>query len=173
MTVRVYLPATVRRLGAMLETGRTTPVSGLAFAVTTELADTSAGSSADSSMTADQEELEYLAMRDAARASLRLLTGDPEPARRVVIAVDVSAARERADLDRAAVEVPGDVAWSAVAAVHIDADDAVDAVRAAIGAVDAADMGDLDADFVVGAAEDFELAWYAPSEARYRVAELI
>ncbi len=180
MTVRVYLPSTVRRLAAMLDAGRTTPVSGIGFAVTAELAATSAVSteistsaSTSASAAADDEELEYLAMRDAARASLRLLIGDPEPARRVVLAAAVPAVRERDDLDRAAVEVSGDVSWSAVAAVHIDAEDAEGAVRDAVDAVVAADLGDLDADFVVGTAEDLELAWYAPSEVRYRVAELI
>ena len=67
-------------------------------AVSTEIS-TSASTSA--SAAADDEELEYLAMRDAARASLRLLIGDPEPARRVVLAADVPAVRERDDLDRA------------------------------------------------------------------------
>jgi hypothetical protein len=30
--------------------------------------------------------------------------------------------------------------------------------------IDAADLGDLDAEFVVGEAEDHELAWYATQE---------
>ena len=34
----------------------------------------------------------------------------------------------------------------------------------AIEAVDAADLGDEDAEFVVGDAQDHDLAWYAPQE---------
>jgi hypothetical protein len=50
--------------------------------------------------------------------------------------------------------------------VHVDAEEAEYAVRQAAGAVDAADMGDLDAEFLVGEAEDHELAWYDPAESR-------
>ena len=35
---------------------------------------------------------------------------------------------------------------------------------AAIDAVDEADLGDEDAEFVVGDAQDHDLAWYAPQE---------
>ena len=35
--------------------------------------------------------------------------------------------------------------------------------------VDAADMGDLDAEFLIGEAEDHELAWYDPSEIAHLV----
>ena len=36
-------------------------------------------------------------------------------------------------------------------------------------AVDAADLGDLDAEFLVGEAEDHELAWYDPGEVAFLV----
>jgi hypothetical protein len=42
-------------------------------------------------------------------------------------------------------------------------------VRQASGAVDAADMGDLDAEFLIGEAEDHDLAWYDPSEIMHLV----
>jgi hypothetical protein len=58
---------------------------------------------------------------------------------------------------------------SAVAAVHVDTEEAEYAVRQAAAAVDAADMGDLDAEFLIGEAEDHELAWYAPSEVAFLV----
>ena len=38
--------------------------------------------------------------------------------------------------------------------------------------IDAADLGDHDAEFALGSAEDFDLAWYAPGEIRYLVEEL-
>jgi hypothetical protein len=51
-----------------------------------------------------------------------------------------------------------------VAAVHVDTEEAEDAVRTAANLIDAADLGDPDAEFVLGDAEDHELAWYAPQE---------
>jgi hypothetical protein len=53
--------------------------------------------------------------------------------------------------------------------VHVDTEDAEFAVRQAAGAVDAADLGDLDAEFLVGEAEDHELAWYDPGEVAFLV----
>jgi hypothetical protein len=53
---------------------------------------------------------------------------------------------------------------SAVAAIHVDAPEAAEAVAAAAAVIDAADLGDPDAEFVLGDAEDHELAWYAPQE---------
>jgi hypothetical protein len=53
--------------------------------------------------------------------------------------------------------------------VHVDTEEAEYDVRQAAGAVDAADMGDLDAEFLIGSAEDHELAWYDPSEIAFLV----
>ena len=79
-----------------------------------------------------EEDLEYLAMQDAARASLRLLAGcrADEPPLRVVIAADVAddAVTPRPEADRAVVAVAGPVDWPQVAAVHIDGADAGAAV---------------------------------------------
>jgi hypothetical protein len=68
--------------------------------------------------------------------------------------------------------VQGVVEWSKVAAVHVDGADAAEAVREAVDVIDAADLGDHDAEFVLGSAEDFDLAWYAPGEITYLVQEL-
>jgi len=167
MSVRVYVPTTVRGLAAAVRDQEVSPLRGTAFAVTGELTRSAPG--------ADTEELEYLAMVDAARASLRLIgaQGEDTPSLRVVIAADVDGeVRERDDLDRSVVTLSAPISWRAVAAVHLDGADAADAVAAAAAAVDAADLGDLDAEFVVGSAEDFELAWYAPGEIVYLLQEL-
>jgi hypothetical protein len=82
----------------------------------------------------------------------------------VVIAADLENVTLRPDLDDGAVRIAGGVPFETIAAVHVDNDEAEYAVRQAAGAVDAADMGDLDAEFLVGEAEDHELAWYGPSE---------
>lgn len=50
-----------------------------------------------------------------------------------------------------------------LAAVHLDLAEAQEPVRAA-AQVDDADLGDGDAEFVLGDAEDHELAWYAVQE---------
>ncbi|WP_157970686.1 DUF6912 family protein [Nakamurella deserti] len=167
MSVRVYVPTTLRGLAAAVRDQEVGPLRGTAFAVTRELTRSAPG--------ADTEELEYLAMVDAARASLRLIgaQGEDTPSLRVVIAADVDGeVREREDLDRSVVTLGAPIPWRAVAAVHLDGADAADAVAAAAAAVDAADLGDLDAEFVVGSAEDFELAWYAPGEIVYLLQEL-
>ena len=180
-TVRIYLPSTISGVRRALATGTVPVAGGYGFAVTgplrLEYPDFS------------EEDLEYVAMQDASRASLRLLaaieaepesaepvvdSADGEPLLRVVVAVDVtdSAVRPRPELDRAVVSVAGAVQWSQVAAVHIDGADAGPAVREAVAVIDAADLGDDDAEFVLGSVEDFDLAWYAPGEVVYLVEEL-
>jgi hypothetical protein len=159
--MRIYVPATLAMLRRLVAEGLLDPLGGTAFALTPALRESYA--------TGDTEELEYVAMRDAARASLRLLSielaGDQEAwPRRVVVAADVDEVTPRPDLDDAAVRVTGTVPMTAVAAAHIDDPEAEYAVRVAAGAIDAADLGDPDAEFVLGEAEDFELAWYDPSE---------
>jgi hypothetical protein len=114
-------------------------------------------------------------MSEAARASLRLLAvefglgEDSTPARRVVVSADLDDVALRPDLDDGAVRIRGAVDLGAIAAVHVDTADAEFAVRQAAGAVDAADLGDLDAEFLVGEAEDHELAWYDPAEVAFLV----
>lgn len=164
--MRVYVPATWPILRRMVDTGRLDPIGGTAFALTPRLR--------EAYRTGDDDELEYAAMNEAARASLRLLAvefglgEDTTPARRVVVVADVEATL-RPDLDDAAVRLAGPVPLADVAAVHVDVAAAEYAVRQAAGAVDKADLGDLDAEFLLGEAEDFDLAWYAPSEVGFLV----
>ncbi|MBK0870524.1 MAG: hypothetical protein IJH84_22550 [Saccharopolyspora sp.] len=159
--MRVYLPATVRMLRGFVEDSQMQPLSGTAFALTPALRESYAAG--------DTEELEYAAMREAARASLRLIASELDEEekgelRRVVVSADVADPTLRPDLDNAVVRLSGPVPWKKVAAVHVDTSEAEEAVRAAAEVIDAADLGDPDADFVLGEAEDHELAWYAPQE---------
>lgn len=163
--MRIYLPGTWPMLRTLVKTGKFDPIGGTAFALTPRLR--------ESYVAGDDEELEYAAMSEAARASLRLLAvelglGEDIPARRVVIAADMDATL-RPDLDDGAVRITGSVPMSAIAAVHVDGEEAEHAVREAAGVVDKADLGDLDAEFLVGEAEDQELAWYSPEEVAFLV----
>jgi len=133
-------------------------INGTAFAVTPTLRESYAEG--------DDDELAEVALREAALASLRLLGDDASglPARRVVLVADVPDATPRPDLDSAVVRLAGPIALDDVIAAYVDNADAESAVRAAIEAVDAADLGDEDAEFIVGDAQDHDLAWYAPQE---------
>ncbi|NDK91263.1 hypothetical protein GYA93_16985 [Gordonia desulfuricans] len=180
--MRVYFPATLAMLMELDSTGEFRPIGGTGFALTPALR--------ESFLSGDDEELAEVAMREAARASLRLLAGEaPEPAdaeadadlaadagetkpgdtprlppRRAVVAADVEAVTLRPELDDAVVKVAGPIARSAVASVHVDGADAEAAVRTAVVVVDAADLGDEDAELAIGDVEDFDLAWYATQE---------
>jgi hypothetical protein len=137
--------------------GEFKPLNGTAFALTPALREAYTAGSA--------EDLEYAAMAEAARASLRLLAADPEAMRRrVVIAADVDGVTVRPDLDNAVVRLSGPVRLKDIAAIHLDAPEAEEAITAAAAVIDAADMGDEDAEFVLGDAEDHDLAWYATQE---------
>ncbi len=162
--MRVYIPATWPMLRKLAVAGRFDPIGGTAFALTPKLR--------ESYTAGDDDELEYAAMGEAARASLRLLAiefglGAETPARRVVVAADLDDVTLRPDLDDGAVRIRGPVELASIAAVHVDTADAEYAVREAARAVDAADLGDLDAEFLVGEAEDHELAWYDPAEVAF------
>ena len=165
--MRVYIPATWPMLRKLAANARFDPVGGTAFALTPRLR--------ESYLSGDEEELEYAALSEAARASLRLLAvefglgEDRTPPRRVVVAADLDDVTLRPDLADGAVRIRGAVALGTIAAVHVDTGDAEFAVRQAAGAVDAADLGDLDAEFLVGEAEDHELAWYDPAEVAFLV----
>ena len=165
--MRVYVPATWPMLRTLVKNGILEPIGGTAFALTPRLR--------ERYVSGDDEELEYAAMTEAARASLRLLSvefglgEETTPARRVVVAADLDAVTPRPDLDDGAVRITGGVPMERIASVHVDTDEAGYAVRQAAAAVDAADMGDLDAEFLVGEAEDHELAWYDPSEIAFLV----
>lgn len=159
--MRVYVPATLSMLKSLVKTGELTAVNGTAFALTPTLREFYSSG--------DDEELEYAAMADAARASLRLLANelDVEPAtlpRRAVIAADVGGVTSRPDLDAAVVRLSGPITMAQIAAVHVDNEEAEPAVRAAADVIEEADLGDSDAEFTLGDAEDHDLAWYAPQE---------
>ncbi|MFE0024613.1 DUF6912 family protein [Amycolatopsis sp. NPDC059021] len=155
--MRVYLPATIAMLRELNTTGEFRARNGTGFALTPALREAYASGS--------DEELEYAALLDAARASLRLIAAEEkgEP-RRAVVSADVEGATHRPDLDAAVVRLAGPVALKDIAAIHVDAAEAEDAVTAAAAVIDAADLGDPDAEFTLGDAEDHELAWYAPQE---------
>src|ERR1044071_2982118 len=122
--------------------------SGTAFAVTPALRESYAEG--------DDDELADGALRDAALASLRLLSGEGAsdlPPRRVVVVADVEDATARPDLDDAVVRLAGPLAYDDVIAAFVDNADAETAVLQAVEAVDAADLGDEDAEFIVGDAQ--------------------
>lgn len=157
--MRVYVPGTLSLLETLVEAGHVGVPPVVAFAVTPGLRDWYVDE--------DLEALEYAAMLEAARASLRLLDADPTTARRrVVIAADVdeTAVRVRDDLDRGVVQLTEPVASTEVAAVHVDDADAVSVVSRAVEAMIAADLGQAEAQDAVDDAEGFELSWYARQE---------
>ncbi|NUR58273.1 MAG: hypothetical protein HOV87_06200 [Catenulispora sp.] len=158
--MRVYLPATLSVLAELHKTGFLTPAPLTAYAVTPALREWYTEG--------DSEELEYAAMTDAARASLRLLADSPDaPRRRVVIAAEVPDAQavpvhdgNEPGLVRVRAEVP--LAW--VASLHVDDPAAVDEVALAVVLLGAAEAGDDDAAFTVDGRSDHELLWYATQE---------
>jgi hypothetical protein len=157
--MRIYLPATLPGLRTLLDDGELGPAPITAFAVTPALREWYA--------TGDAEELEYIALTGAARASLRLLDLDPlAPPRRAVVVAEVPDATVtvRSDLERAAVQIAEPVRLEQVVAAHVDEEAAEKVVRAAARAVVEADLGSADGQFVVDEAEGFELGWYATQE---------
>ncbi|MBP2705999.1 hypothetical protein JOL79_19510 [Microbispora sp. RL4-1S] len=166
--MRVYLPSTLPALARVVAAGELGPAPLTGYAVTPALVEWYASG--------DTEELEYVALTEAARASLRMLAADRADGttdgtagddRRVVVAVEVpdETVKMGADLaERARVRVHEPIAVSRIAAVHVDDSDAVADVAAAVAALPAADAGDDDARFVVDGAEDHELMWYATQE---------
>jgi hypothetical protein len=158
-TVRVYLPSTLPELRRLADDGAVGPAPLIAHAVTPSLREWYAEG--------NLEELEYAAMADAARASLRLLRADAVASRRrVVIAADVADKSVRPVLgaERSVVRIDDVVPLDAVASIHVDDASAEADVRAAVEALPAADAGDEDAQFVVDGAEGHELLWYARQE---------
>ena len=156
--MRVYVPATLAMLQRLVVDRSLRAVNNTAFAVTPTLRESYAEG--------DDDELADVALRDAALASLRLL-GDDEsglPPRRAVLVADAENVTARPDLDDAVVRLSEPITFDDVTAAYVDNADAEPAVLAAIEAVDDADLGDEDAEFVVGDAQDHDLAWYAAQE---------
>ncbi|MFY9338020.1 MAG: hypothetical protein WAO90_18720, partial [Mycobacterium sp.] len=81
--MRVYIPATLPMLAELVADGSMQPRSGTAFAVTPALREAYAEG--------DDEELAEVALGEAARASLRLLSAESDDAgkpRRAVVVAD-------------------------------------------------------------------------------------
>ena len=159
--MRVYLPATLPGLAGLLREAEIGPAPLRAFAVTPALREWYASG--------DLEELEYIAMTHAARASLRLLGAEPHaPRRRVVLAADIpdeQVGTTAAGFDEPTqVEVLVPVPLERVVSGHIDDEVAMADVAKAVAALPAADSGDDDARFVVDGAEGHDLLWYASQE---------
>jgi Family of unknown function (DUF6912) len=161
--MRVYLPATLSTLACLLKNGEIGPAPVRGFAVTPALREWYASG--------DLEELEYVAMMHAARASLRLLAADPDvPRRRVVLAADVpdDLIGHNGGFDEpTVVEISAPVPVDRVVSGHVDEVLAMPDIAAAVAALPAADQGDDDARFVVDGAEGHELLWYASQELPY------
>lgn len=157
--MRVYLPATTTMLQQLLNVGVLGPAPLTAFSVTPAFREWY--------IDEDSESLEYAAMLEAARGSLRLIDADDAAARRrVVVSIDF-ADRDveiRDDLDRGVVQLGTAVALAAIASVHVDDSDAEAVVAAAALAIIAADLGDEGSQDTVDDAEGCELSWYANQE---------
>src|SRR5439155_3552523 len=114
--MRVYVPSTQSALRGALAAGELGPAPIVAYAVTPTLREWYTSG--------DEEELEYAAMTDAARASLRLIEATPDAAsRRVVVAAEVpdGQAAPASDLERGAVRLAAGVPLAKVVAGHVDA----------------------------------------------------
>jgi hypothetical protein len=163
--MRFFLPSTLPAVAQALRAGQVGPGPLPGFAVTPALREAYASG--------DDEELEYAALTEAARASLRLLASDPAaPPRRVVLAAEIHADHVKPDPrdgEPARVAVSQAVPLKDLAAAHVDAPDADADVRHAVEALPAADAGDEDAQFTVDGAEGHELGWYATQELSFLV----
>jgi hypothetical protein len=148
--MRVFVPATMSSLRA-LHTTRTLPVP-LAYAVTSGLRTAYRDE-------ADDDEIEFVALAYAARASLDALAADPAAVpRRVVIAADVADGVDSSDATGALpLRVP--ISIDDVVSIHVDDTDAETPVAAAIRARRSSgewpDPAELD---------DLALMWFAPQE---------
>lgn len=162
--MRVYVPATLSVVADLLSLGTlAAPVA--AYAVTPMLR-----AWADETGPSDDEELELVAVSEAARASLRLLADDPgAPALRVVLAAEVPEVSVRVD-DSSDVSGPGQVvvtgalllAW--LGAAQVDDSAASDDVGRAAAVIHVADADDPTAEAVVSRLDQHDLLWYAADE---------
>jgi len=171
--MRVFLPSTLPALAKVLAAGQLGPPGPpghethqgheAGYAVTPALREAYASG--------DEEELEYSALTEAARASLRMLVADPAaPPRRVVLAAEIPSEQVRWDPrsgEPGRVLIAAAVPVKLLASAHVDEPAAAVDVRAAVQALAAADAGDEDAKFAVDGAEGHELAWYATQELPY------
>jgi hypothetical protein len=158
--MRVYVASTLAALAELHKAGQLSPAPLTAYAVTPALREWYTEG--------DSEELEYAAMTDAARASLRLLAATPEaPRRRVVVAAEVPDTHVVPVLDAGEpglVRVEVDVPRTWIDAIHVDDPKVADEVGLAVVLLGAADAGDEDAAFAVDGIDDHELLWFATQE---------
>src|SRR6266516_5137539 len=147
--MRVFLPSTLPALAEALRAGQVGQAGQPGYAVTPALREAYASG--------DEEELEYAALTEAARASLRMLAGNPAaPPRRVVLAAEIPADQVKLDArDRepARVLVTAAILIGKLASAHVDDTEAGPDVRTAADALDAAD--------------GHELGWYGIQELSY------
>lgn len=157
--MRLYVPLTLGGLADAYSAGElSAPLT--VFAVTPALREWYAAG--------DEEELEYAAMAQAARASVGLIAADDTAVRRrVVLACEVKtvppAGGDR-ELGDGRLNLSAGLPWSAVQAAHVDATQAIEVVTQAADSWDAAQKGDEDAVFALDACEGEELLWYATQE---------
>jgi hypothetical protein len=160
VTVRAYLPTTLRLLREARERGRFGPAPLAGHAVTPALA--ALGDEAGEG--AGAEELEWAASVAASLDSLRLLAhdsvGDQAGVCRVVAAVDVPAVEPRAGDEPSGV-VLQEVPLRRLAALLVDAPGAAPLVRSARDALAAGAEAD---DPAVERCLDEDLGWWAASE---------
>src|ERR1700688_3837413 len=134
----VFLPSTLPELAQALHASQVGPGPVPGFAVTPSLREAYASG--------DEEELEYAALTEAARASLRMLAQDPAaPPRRVVLAAEIPAEQVKLDArgeEPARVLIAEAVPIKRLASAHVDDTEAGADVRAAVDALPAADAGD-------------------------------
>jgi len=156
---RVYIPTTLNTLAVAHAIGEF-PAPMAAHAVTAAVREWY--------VEGDLEELEYVALTEAAEGSLRLLAADPTaPRRRVVVSADVPDIElwvHAEDRFRSSVRLTRAVQVEAIASIHVDEDLAASTVVEAIAALPRADDGDADARFLLDEAEATELLWYDVSE---------
>jgi hypothetical protein len=158
--MRVYLPSTLLALDAAYHAGEFGPPPLVGYAVTPALREWYTNG--------DDEELEYAAMAEAARASVGLLAANQAaPRRRLVVACEIGPVPPvdgTVEVGDARVDLDVVIPWSSVAAVHLDADEAAAVVGAAADSWDAAKNGAEDAVFALDSCEAEDLLWYATQE---------
>ncbi len=161
MSTRVYLSCSPGSLAAVVAAGGVGAPPLLAHAATDAVRRV---------LAADTEEEEYAAATAAAQAAIGLLR-DAEPARRIVLAVDVPTVGDGSPdaEDPTLVEVDEAVPWRRVAAVLADSADAEAVVAAAR---DALRVGSPDAAEQAERCLDHELGWWAAQEVEVLLREL-
>jgi hypothetical protein len=150
--VRVYLPSSLHGLRRIVAADGIGPAPLVGHAVTDALREAYADGG--------EEEWEYAAASAAAQSSVGLLAAD-EPARRVVLAVDVPRVSAADPDDPTVVRVEQEVPFRRIGAVLADAADAETDVATARDAVAA---GLPQAQSSLDRCLDHELGWWATQE---------